>query len=1520
MKNLLVLLNIICFFIPFQAQIQVRSCDNATFLPEDLIKNIFLGDGVKVLNIKYEGAEKSVGLFSNGAAAISLNRGIIMTTGSASDAALPNSININSSTGSGTTLKDQQLSSAINSDQLSDISRFEITFIPFFDTISFNYVFASEEYPAYSCDVYNDVFGFFISGENPDGGMYNYQNIALIPGTDQVVSINNVHPSFQTNCQSKNSQFYNDNPIGNSAMVYNGYLDVLNAGAKVVPCTEYKIKLAIADVSDNLFDSAVFLEAKSFNSEGLKVEVKTPSFDNTISEACKSAQLNFSFNKAVKEDYNLELKVLDVQTTLNKAIETLDYNSFPQNAKILKGSKSFSFDINAFEDNIDETTEYIAFEYRKDLCNLDTIKIYISDNKLTDIVMQDTVKKCVDGIINVDAKLPVNLNPEKDKYFRSKKLFTLSGIKGSSMYCPLDINGITPEFLDLKMIKEICIDTLYGKDLQDIDIYLLSPSGKYLELSSDNFNRPTGPVIVDTLKNTCFSITASKAINNGNVIEGPYFPLNPNVTGNFKPEGEWNDLHNSIVNGTWQLFLYRDEGGFSANLESWHLAFNTNYSLYYDWNPKSNISCTDCLSPDIFPDYDNFYFLKTIDTYGCQSKDSIFAEINKMEILGQINCDSISTDYIRFKWHSTEIFPEFEFKIGESPDWIKTSKDYFSLNGLGFSEKIRISVRVYDESCHNPEITKICQTLPCPSPQIKVLNKKDLSCNGNSSGQIEIEAFGTKPPYSYEFHGIQYTTCKLTGLSSNEDTIFITDGAGCVIPYVFKLNEPPPIILNTNLNNISCYGFKDGSIDLNTTGGTAPYKYNWYYNNSSISYNGSKLKNLSSGNYHVEVSDTKNCIYKDTFIVTEPPLLSATESVYNVECKGYHTGKLLILPFGGIPPYTYHWTSQFGVSDQKDLVNIPAGLYNLELKDANNCSTNLSFKITEPEKGLEFSYIAKDTICRGNSDGAITLQIQNVENYDIRWNNGNSGVNLSNLNPGKYIVTITDDNTCIYTKEFNVVELNEVNILIDQEGASCHDLEDGKAWVSKVLYGQRETNKNDFKFSWDTPDFQNGLYAYYLKGGNVYTVTGIDKFNCINKASVAIDNPKVLQTKLVHLKNISCYGATDGLIEVNSPDCPDCIFKWSENTGSIDSKIAKNLRSGIYKITVTDPKGCFVESSFSLTEPPPIVVSAKTTDVKCFDGNDGTIEIKLTGGTPPFSMFLNDSLITNNLDQLEKGIYEIKIFDINNCSSIDSVIINQPLLPLSSIAESVDNVCKNGNDGKIFFEAYGGTPPYSYSLDNKKFYAINEFQGLESGFYKGFVSDLNGCLFIVDKISIGDGNIINVDLGPDTIVEANSIISIIPEVTNAAEPLSYVWTVPDGINISCTDCPNPEVETSFNFELILSVSDGNGCTNYDSKYIRVGVNDYIFVPNAINPKSSTFENSQLFVYGKNGIKIKDFIIYNSWNAEIFKKSNFFTNDETNGWNGTFNGQMMDTGIYAWYLLIELPDGTEKVLKGFVTLL
>ena len=141
---------------------------------------------------------------------------------------------------------------------LNDIAAYEITFIPVSDTLRFRYVFASDEYPEFACSSFNDVFGFFITGPNPNGGDYTAENIALIPDpadpsgftfTPDPVTINNVNnQGFNPvgGCNFDYGIYYNDNSNSNT-LQYDGYLEAFTAQAIVIPCETYTIKLAIAD-------------------------------------------------------------------------------------------------------------------------------------------------------------------------------------------------------------------------------------------------------------------------------------------------------------------------------------------------------------------------------------------------------------------------------------------------------------------------------------------------------------------------------------------------------------------------------------------------------------------------------------------------------------------------------------------------------------------------------------------------------------------------------------------------------------------------------------------------------------------------------------------------------------------------------------------------------------------------------------------------------------------------------------------------------------------------------------------------------------------------------------------------------------------------------------------------------------------------------------------------------------------------------------------------------------------------
>ena len=229
---------------------------------DSLVRNILLDNGLSISNAKYNGSTdvincNSIGVFETGwtATNLGLTSGLIIASGGVTVAVGPNN---NGGTSIPTTCSEYSDSdlSNIASDETHNVAVLEFDFIPWSDTLSFRFVFGSEEYLEYVGSLYNDVFGFFLEGLNPAGGVYNHQNMALIPGTNSVVSINNV------NLSSNGAYFVNN--AGGQSIQFDGFTIPIEVSFAVVPMTSYHIKFAICDVMDNEVDSGVFIEAQSF--------------------------------------------------------------------------------------------------------------------------------------------------------------------------------------------------------------------------------------------------------------------------------------------------------------------------------------------------------------------------------------------------------------------------------------------------------------------------------------------------------------------------------------------------------------------------------------------------------------------------------------------------------------------------------------------------------------------------------------------------------------------------------------------------------------------------------------------------------------------------------------------------------------------------------------------------------------------------------------------------------------------------------------------------------------------------------------------------------------------------------------------------------------------------------------------------------------------------------------------------------------------------------------------------------
>jgi gliding motility-associated-like protein len=334
---------------------------NTTLTPQQLVNNVLLGNGVTAFNITYNGTPLSIAKFTSNATNLGMNSGILLKTGDATGAIGPNDLPGEGSVGTGLGDNDLDL---LTTEASSDVTILEFDFIPSSDSISFRYIFASEEYNEYVCSRFNDVFGFFLSGPGINGAFSNNSiNIATIPNSTLPVSIGTVNNGqvgsngTSAECTAGgmvNSQYFVDNVAsGQNWIQFDGFTVPLTASANVICGDTFHIKIAVSDVFDTSFDSGVFLEAESFASGGLEVSTQTLSGDSIVSEGCVGAGFVFS---------RIDTLSADTVTLVvgGNALAGVDYAPFNDTVIFPIGVDSIIIPINVFQDGIFEGTDTIT--------------------------------------------------------------------------------------------------------------------------------------------------------------------------------------------------------------------------------------------------------------------------------------------------------------------------------------------------------------------------------------------------------------------------------------------------------------------------------------------------------------------------------------------------------------------------------------------------------------------------------------------------------------------------------------------------------------------------------------------------------------------------------------------------------------------------------------------------------------------------------------------------------------------------------------------------------------------------------------------------------------------------------------------------------------------------------------------------------------------------------------------------------------------------------------------------------
>ncbi|MBI5915218.1 MAG: gliding motility-associated C-terminal domain-containing protein, partial [Bacteroidetes bacterium] len=376
------------------------------------------------------------------------------------------------------------------------------------------------------------------------------------------------------------------------------------------------------------------------------------------------------------------------------------------------------------------------------------------------------------------------------------------------------------------------------------------------------------------------------------------------------------------------------------------------------------------------------------------------------------------------------------------------------------------------------------------------------------------------------------------------------------------------------------------------------------------------------------------------------------------------------------------------------------------------------------------------------------------------------------------------------------------------------------------------------------------------------------------------------------------------------------------DTTFLNSTTCDPSAAGVFVQNLTNQFGCdsVVVTAVVLAPPPVLALTASDFNgfgVSCADGEDGSISAVVTGAAP-FSFGWSNGSTVPLAEGLPADSYTLTVTDANGCSTAGTAEITAPP-PLATTFAVTDLDCFGQNDGAIFVETSGGVPPYEYSSDGGNFQSGNAFTGLGPGAYETTVLDANGC-GVAEIVLINVPVQVNVALGNDLTIESGENTTLTARVNFPFDSLASVtWSPLDAAG--CPGCLSQPVAPIITTTYAVSIAADNGCQDSDEITVFVERRRRVYVPTAFSPDGDGL-NDVFTIFAKpNTVKnIRSFLVFSRWGESVFEYFNMQPNNPATGWDGSYRGQLMGTGVFVWFAEVEFPDGAVEVLKGDVTLI
>jgi len=999
-RNNLILggLLIMTSFMASAQSIIVTNTDN----PSQLVNNVLVGSGVTISNITYNFSapaagvlQPSCGYFNAGLSTFPIQEGIIMCTGNVSVALGPNN-----STGASGTITDPGIydgdldlicASAMNNEAI-----IEFDFIPTGDSVVFKYLFASEEYPEYSPSSYNDAFGFFISGPG-FAGIYSggAVNLAQLPAPPIPVTINNVNPTT-------NASYYVTNPTGSATMQFDGRTIVLTAAAEVQCGETYHIKLAICDAGDQIYDSAVFLEASSFSSNGVNVQIASATGSAAITEACDSAIVTF----IRPEDETITALTITYGVG-GTALNGTDYPFLPGTITFPIGVDTVQFYITPFGDGLPEGLETVTLSVSIVNSCGDTVTtnatIEINDPLPFNVVPGNIIIDCPTTSVIISAA-PDDGVPG----------FTYdweTGVTTTTASVPGNIVGVTSYDVDITdacgtVASGVVTVTLNPAPVPTIDFdqitYLICPNDDVTIFSVVN-NPYSLPVTYDWNPGTGAS---SSYTVSPNVLTWYYLTINDGcytVTDSVKVDIGTVDLDAIITTDATNC---PGQPGVPGSLVVMPAGFI--YTL---------TGGGDVFGPQVsntFPNLDGgiIYFLHVLDPSGCTIDTTVSIGLGANAVTATFNVSALQDvtcggdqngaaavlnigggilpPYDVTWTHTTGLFDQTVTGVGGGDNinnlfggnWVVTVTDQ---EGCAWSTLFNIfepTVLTLDFISNNPS----CYLF------------SDASVTASTSGGNGSNVFTMTNSAGTQLNLLNTNT--INQLNEGWYYTTIVDANGCSVEDSIFIDGPDELAIDWTIDQPLCYGFETGVTVVDTV-----YNYQGSYNAISYFWNPNPSGNnglgvnysnhMGPGSYTLTLNDANGCSNVFDFTIVYPAELVFTQFGHDpADCRVfvYQSGNGVVYAAagGGTPDYDYLWTNLgTGVtSTNTTWGGLNPGIYSMTVTDENGCTLTQQVTMDSLNPIAEFDVTSAQFLSAGVYEGTAIVDVL-FTNQSLNYANPN---------------------------------------------------------------------------------------------------------------------------------------------------------------------------------------------------------------------------------------------------------------------------------------------------------------------------------------------------------------------------------------------------------------------------------------------------------------------------------------------------------------------------------------------------